>query len=415
MQLLQPAKNLQAYAKIGILGFPGSGKTFTATEIAIGLAKLAESKPVAFFDTETGSDFVIGSIKSSGLEAVSVKSRAFTDLLQVIREAENECSVLIIDSITHVWRELCEAYQKKLHRTRLQFQDWGAIKTEWGDYTDLYVNSKLHIIACGRAGYEYDYDFNEDGSKDLVKTATRMKVESEFAFEPSLVVEMERTNESKEELKQFLGKTDRKSKAAKENHKVSPGSKWIHRACVLKDRSDKLNGQTFDYPKFKDFLPHFQALNIGGDHLGVNTSRNSSDLFHPDYGTRRRQEEVRRTIALETIQGIIVKLFPGQSASDKAAKQQIIELAFQTLSWKAVEVRPLSDLEEAVKRLERFSLELEATSDDKTPSKELLPSLWAKCSAKAQDDEDDQCFEDSEAQTLIPMPSRSDNENQTND
>jgi hypothetical protein len=45
---------------------------------------------------------------------------------------------------------------------------------------------------CGRAGYEYDHEENEDGGKDLIKIGTKMKAEGEFGFEPSLVIEMER-------------------------------------------------------------------------------------------------------------------------------------------------------------------------------------------------------------------------------
>ena len=49
--LLKPAQNQTAYLKAGILGFQGSGKTYTATRLASGLAKLSgkENPKVAFF------------------------------------------------------------------------------------------------------------------------------------------------------------------------------------------------------------------------------------------------------------------------------------------------------------------------------------------------------------------------------
>jgi hypothetical protein len=317
-----------------------------------------------------------------------VKSRAFTDLLATIKECEAEgVAVLIIDSITHVWRDLTDSYDKKLNRRgRLQFQDWAVIKGEWKDYTDAYVNSKVHIIVCGRAGYEYDYDFNDDGSKDLIKTDIKMKVESEFGFEPSLVIQMERTSENKEEVKVHMGKADRKSKDAKAQHKPVASSKWIHRAYIMKDRTDTINGMVFDYPTFDDFAPHFKALNIGGTHLGVDVSRDSEGLFSPDYGTKRKEMDTRRTIALETIQGALVKCWPGQATEDKKLKQAMIELAFGVLSWKAVEIMPLYDIETRSRFFQTFADRWPTVSSESGATIDTAKKLWGDVSVVIVED-----------------------------
>ena len=89
MSLFMKAENSQAFLKCGILGFAGSGKTFTATNIAIGLAKFAKiDKPVYFLDTETGSDWMQPKMKAAGLELMTSKTRAFTDLIPAITEVE---------------------------------------------------------------------------------------------------------------------------------------------------------------------------------------------------------------------------------------------------------------------------------------------------------------------------------------
>ena len=174
-KLLKKAVNQTAYLKAGFMGFAGSGKTFTASQLAIGLAKdIGDNKPVAFFDTETGSDYLIKEFENAGVELLVVKTRSFRDLLGFLKEAESACSVAIIDSITHVWQELMEAYAKRNNRRNgLLFQDWGKLKTEWRQFTDLYLNSSLHVIMCGRAGYEYDYSQDETGKKELLKTGTK--------------------------------------------------------------------------------------------------------------------------------------------------------------------------------------------------------------------------------------------------
>jgi hypothetical protein len=369
-----------AYFKAGFLGFPGSGKTYTATQLAIGICKETKATSICYVDTETGSDFLIPLIHNAGLEAYQVKSRSFNDLLQSIKECEeNKIGVLIVDSITHIWRDLTESYDRKLNRRgRLQFQDWAVIKKEWAQYTDAFINAKIHIIVCGRAGYEYDYDFNEDGTKDLIKTDIKMKVESEFGFEPSLVVMMERTSENKENVKEHLGKTDRKSKEAKQTHKPEAGSKWIHRAYVLKDRTDTINGQVFDYPKFTDFLPHFRALNIGGEHLGVDTSRVSDDRFDIEGRPKWQKDKTQKTIALEEIQGCMLKLWPSSGADDKKAKGDFVEAVFDTRSWTKVEESSLENLQWVVKHLPAFV-------EQYGPHVNIV-DLWFDITSKKQDD-----------------------------
>ena len=53
----------------------------------------------------------------------------------------------------------------------------------------MYLNSPLHIVLCGRAGFDWDFNETEgdDGSikKELVKTGVKMRVESQFGFEPA--------------------------------------------------------------------------------------------------------------------------------------------------------------------------------------------------------------------------------------
>jgi hypothetical protein len=271
---------------------------------------------------------------NNGIEMFQVKSRAFADLTQTIKDCEKEgVSILIIDSITHVWKELIQSYDEKLHRKgRMQFQDWAIIKPEWQrGYVDPFLNSSLHILALGRAGYEWDYDWNEDGSKDLVKTGTKFKAEAEFGFEPSLVIEMERVSKNLETIESL-----KKDKQRKQTFKPKVGSQWVHRAHVLKDRSDTLDGQSFDDPTFMSFLPHFQSLNIGGQQLGVDTSRTSHDLFDAEGKPDWKREADAKKISLDTIQGWLTTYFPGSTASEKKAKLGILKFVFGKPSWEFV-------------------------------------------------------------------------------
>lgn len=324
-KLFAPAENRQAYLKAGIMGFQGSGKSFTAALIAIGLVKhLKEQRPVYFLDTETGADFLVGKFKEAAIPLLVAKTRSFVDLLEAVREAETAASVMIIDSITHFWLEVVEAYRRAHNRTRLQFQDWDPIKSQWSRFTELYVNSKVHIIMCGRAGDVYEYVINEDtGKKELGKVGTKMQVEKNLGYEPCLALEME-----KAQIGDF-----------KKGQRV-----FTNRCYVLKDKFDIMDGMVFENPTFETFLPHIQKLNIGGEHMGVVQGSDSSKVFAKDSAENFYEIRKQKEIFCEEIQGELVAMWPGRAAEDIQVKTDIVFEAFGTRSWTAVQDMDLDAL-----------------------------------------------------------------------
>jgi len=321
MTIFKKAENTQAYLKAGFMGFAGSGKTFTATQTAIGLVQYLKDKklpegdrPVYFLDTETGSSYVKQWFDKAGIELLTAKTRAFSDLIPAVLEAEKNGSVLIIDSLTHFWREFTETYARKLKRTKLQFQDWNYLKTEWGKFTDAYINSNLHFILCGRAGYEYDYFTDEDGKKELEKTGIKMKAETETGYEPSLLVLMER--------------------------EMNVNDNSVQRtAYILKERFDIIDGKSFKNPNFTTFLPHIELLNLGGQQIGVETSRTSAEMIPENGRNEFRYKEEQKEIILEKLQALFTKAgFSGQSKEGKLQVITMLEHHFGTPSWKELEV-----------------------------------------------------------------------------
>lgn len=323
MSIFKKATNDQAYLKAGIMGFAGDGKTYTAAELAIGLVELMRKKslpqgdkPVMFIDTETGSDWVKPRFDGANIELFTAKTRAFTDLLVAVREAEAEGSVLIIDSISHFWRGLTEEYAERKNRKRgLEFQDWAWLKAEWGKFTDLFVNSKCHIIMCGRAGYEYDFFENESGKKELEKTGVKMKAETETGYEPSILILMEK------------------------HRNIDSGEVW-RTAQILKDRSTRIDGKTFKNPTIAHFMPHIEYLNLGGCHVGVDTSRDNGELFSDDGEPKWQKEKRLKEIALDEIIEVINKFHGGTSNDAKKAKADLLEKHLGSRSWERIQTLP---------------------------------------------------------------------------
>lgn len=344
MSLFKPATNGTAYLKLGMLGFEGSGKTFTAVEFAIGMTKLTKGTKVAFFDTEKGSDFHIEKFKQAGIQFDVMKSRSFTDLCDSIREAEQGgYSFLIIDSITHVWRDLVDSWLKKKGRSFLTMKDWGVLKAEWAQYTDLYVNSKLSIAMLGRAGHEYDQSEDEDGNTEISKSGTKMKVETETGFEPDLLLEMFKSPKITTNM-------------VKGKKKVKRERGFINKCVILKDRTDVMNGREIESPKFKDFLPIIQKLNIGGDHLGVDTTRTSEGRFDNPKVSWAERDRLKEIFIAQIQEILTLNDLDGQSGDAKKARTQLLIDCFATSTKPGIEALKLEQLQSGIEMMKmRFS------------------------------------------------------------
>lgn len=350
--LLRTAVIEQAAAKVGIFGPQGSGKTLTSALIALGLSKTYHnSAPVAFMDTENGSDYLVPIFEAEGVPLLNFKSRAFKDMCQGLKDAAaSGCCAYLVDSYTHPWRELNDSLKAKLKVQKLEFRHMDQLKGIWMGWTDLMLNSQQHVIVSGRLGYVWDREEEEDGKKgDLIKLGTKMKSESEAGYEPSLLIEMEGVQDSDLRMK--------KSRAKR--------GTITHHAYVLKDRWRTLNGISFawkdlngydigDYKTvFNSFLPHFSKLVIGQKQQAVN-GRNSEALFdgQGEGASYRRQKEI--AIALEIIEGTLLKFWPGTTAIEKELKRLAVETVFNTRSWTAVTNKPLAELQFGIGVLQGF-------------------------------------------------------------
>jgi len=341
---LKVLANEQGYLKAGLLGYAKSGKTYTATKLAIGVKQFFKHPgPIAFFDTESGSGYVAEIVKAdTGQDLLGIRARSFNDLMQFARDCiESKVSVAIIDSITHPWRELCDSYLAQLNEKRrarnfaplqkLEFQNWAAIKGMWEEWPNFFLNSPLHIIVCGRAGAIWEMEKNEEtGRKELIKAGVKMRVETEFGFESSLLVEMER-----EQIPDGQG-----------------GFKVTHQATILGDRFGVLDGATCQNPTFDFFLPHVKRLQPGS-HAPVNVASKTETGADVEGSGEWERERKARTILCEEIQGAIITKHPGQSAEEKKQKADLMQLIFNTRSWTRIEGMNSEVLRDGLERLRK--------------------------------------------------------------
>lgn len=336
--LFKLAANTKPFLKVGARGFAGTGKTWTLFLIALELLeRLRQVEPatpnrITIFDTEKAAGFLRPLAEEAGVELYVVESRALLDWEATVKECERGfCSVLITDSITHIYQGFLTAYQTQKNRKFLQFDDWGQIKPEWAKrFSEPFVRSRVHILFAGRAGYEYEQvEVDKPGGgtkKEIQKSGVKMKADADTAFEPDIVLHMERVEEILEDA----------------------DDKKVWRECtVIKDRSGLLDGKTLRNPTGADFRPLIDRLINGPKDLVVRREGDDRRIFD-DNGESQYVAKRNRTIAIENLQGIIAELYPSQSSDDKKARLAVMVEFFDTRSWTEVEMAPLDKLRHAV-------------------------------------------------------------------
>lgn len=335
--IFAPAAKSIAYLKAGILGNAGSGKSTTAAYLAIGLVKHAKiEKPVFYLDTEFGSDWLIERFGVNKVGLHVAKTRAFKDLLAAVDEAERSASVLIIDSISHFYVELVRAYQAaKRERMRrankpaydnLTLRDWGIIKPMWGTFTDRFLQSKLHIIICGRAQDVFEESEDEQGQKELHVVDRRMKTEKEMGYEPSLLIEMSRDY-------QIDDKRTRRIALVRKDREPGPDS--LDGREFIWTRDDMLNMDKKNVV-FDAFKPHVTRLNLSGEHLAL-SKETSESLFAADSENMKAAEDERvRLQMIEEFEGLWARYLPNRTAPNRKLVADILQVLFGTTSWTAI-------------------------------------------------------------------------------
>lgn len=342
---------LSSYLKAGFQGGTGTGKTTTAALALLGLSvTLHDKAPVYVFDTEPGWHFLKPLFEQEGVHLEIVNGRSFKAMHAAIRRAVKDGACGFgVDSLTHPWAELLASFADG--RGKVPFHRFNQLKPLWNEWTLDFLDSPLHAIVCGRLTWEYDYEKDEDGKKELVKGDSKMKAGGgeSFGYEPHITFEM-----SSEQIRE-AGRLK--------------GMQYV--ATVLKDRTRQLNGKEFVFTDiggsyktggyvqvFKMLKPHLDYLaRITGVTLGRDNSRDLVKTGDSEWSKTQQSKKV----ALETIETTMgTVLWPGADKETKKLKVSVLESLFGTRSWSAVENLPLDVLQHAVAVLQQYEKEVKA-------------------------------------------------------
>jgi len=186
---------------ISLSGKSGTGKTYSALQIAGGIAEGVDGGKVAFIDTEAGrgsmyaDDPDIISAMPNGQYYRQALTEPFTPLRYVlaIQEAIKEkMTVLIIDSASHEW-EGSGGCQDIAENNKLRgMPNWAMAKMAHKKLINLLTQCPMHIIFCLRAREKSKPIKNpETGKTEVVDCGTQPIQEKNFMYEMTLSMMMD--------------------------------------------------------------------------------------------------------------------------------------------------------------------------------------------------------------------------------
>ena len=186
--MFEKAVLMNVKAKVVIAGPSGSGKTFSSLRLASGLANGGK---IGMIDTEGDRglyyankfEYFRDTLKNHSPEAYMGK----------IKEAkEAGVDVLIIDSITHEWKQLLEDLEKIPGSN--QYAKWGQITPRHEKFLKTILETDMHIICTVRAKDKYILETNDKGKQAPKKVGLGLEQRDTLEYEFTTVIHTDSEN-----------------------------------------------------------------------------------------------------------------------------------------------------------------------------------------------------------------------------
>ena len=205
------AERKRTFLKIALCGVSGSGKTYSALQLAKGLGK-----KIAMIDTENGSGEMYSHLCDYDVAQLEppFSVQRYIDLIKMAEKAGYD--VLIIDSLSQAWNGeggILEMVDKVVatSRNKNSFNAWKDVTPEQNKLINTILQCKMHVIATMRSKTAYDLQ-DQNGKKVPVKIGLapvqRDGVEYEFMIVFDLSVDKNFACASKDRTGLFNGWID---------------------------------------------------------------------------------------------------------------------------------------------------------------------------------------------------------------
>lgn len=192
---VRKAQRQGARLLIQLSGVSGSGKTYTALQLAYGLAGNDASK-VVLICTENRRGSLYANALPQPFNIIDFYAPFSPDrYIEAIEAACNAgAEVIIIDSVTHEWESEggCEWIANQS-----RFPDWKTAKRLHKRFMTYMLQCPAHIIACTRAREKVDFS----NPKDPIKLGIQPVQEKNFSYEATVSLMMQDQGKRQDVLK----------------------------------------------------------------------------------------------------------------------------------------------------------------------------------------------------------------------
>jgi KaiC/GvpD/RAD55 family RecA-like ATPase len=157
------AERTNLYLRCALFGPSGSGKTMTGLRMAKGISDKM-GVPYAVIDTESRSASKYAD--RFDFEVDNLKNKTIDHYLASMEEAKKAgYKVLLIDSLTHAWKELTEEVDRiaQSSKSKNNFTPWAQVSPKQERLIKAILNYPGHVIATMRSKTEWVIGTGKDG------------------------------------------------------------------------------------------------------------------------------------------------------------------------------------------------------------------------------------------------------------
>lgn len=191
--MFQRATKRQARLRLALIGPAGSGKTYTALNIAT-----AMGGRIALLDTERGSASKYSDLFTfDSCEPENHHPQRYMDAIAAAEQAGYD--ILIIDSLSHAWNgrdgalELVDKVAKR-QQTNNTFGAWRDVTPLHNALIDAMTGARLHVIATLRTKMEYTQERDERGKTSIRKVGMQPIQRDGLEYEFDVVGDLDSEN-----------------------------------------------------------------------------------------------------------------------------------------------------------------------------------------------------------------------------
>lgn len=185
----------QSFLRLGIGGPAGSGKTYTALNLATEMSKLKPGK-IAVIDTERGSAAKYADIfEFDVLELTNHHPERFIEAINAAAEAGY--LYIIIDSTTHEWigkdgcLELADQAARRM-RNPNSYAAWKDITPLHMAFFDAILRAPAHVIGTTRSKVDYVQNKDDSTGKTKIEKVGMASIQREGAdYEYDIMMDMD--------------------------------------------------------------------------------------------------------------------------------------------------------------------------------------------------------------------------------